>query len=72
MLEKLVELSLRYKFLVLVVFVVVSAGGLLYNLNHVIHHMSTEMHVPAAYHITLGILVLFWNILVLLMRLQRR
>lgn len=54
------------------VFVGVSAGGLLYNLNEVMHNMSTRMVVPAAYHVTLGILVLFWNLLTLLMRLQRR
>lgn len=54
------------------VFVAISAGGLLYNLNTVMHRMSTDMVVPAAYHVTLGMLVLFWNILSLLMRLQRR
>jgi hypothetical protein len=54
------------------VFVAVSAGGLLYNLNMVMHRMSTDMVVPAAYHVTLGMLVLFWNVMTLLMRLQRR
>jgi len=54
------------------VFVAVSAGGLLYSLNHVMHRMDTSMHVQGAYHITLGMLVLIWNVLVLLMRLQRR
>jgi hypothetical protein len=34
--------------------------------------MSTNMVIPAAYHIALGILTLFWNVLVLLMRLQDR
>ena len=53
-------------------FVALSAGGLLFNLNHVMHRMSTDMVVPAAYHVTLGMLVLFWNVLSLLMRLQRR
>ncbi|MEQ1501618.1 MAG: Bax inhibitor-1 family protein [Myxococcota bacterium] len=58
--------------LISVVFVALSAGGLLYNLNQVLHQMSTEDDVPAAYHVTLGVLTLFWNVLVLLMRLQRR
>jgi len=58
--------------LISVAFVVLSAGGLLYNLNLVIHQMSTSMVIPAAYHIALGILTLFWNVLVLLMRLQDR
>ncbi len=55
-----------------VLFIAISAGGLLYNLNSVLHTMDTRMHVPAAYHVTLGVLVLFWNVLTLLMRLQRR
>jgi FtsH-binding integral membrane protein len=55
-----------------VVFVGISAAGLLYSLNNVMHRMSTNMVVPAAYAITLGILTLLWNILTLLMRLQRR
>lgn len=53
-------------------FVLVSAGGLLYQLNLVINQMRTDMHVQGAFLITMGILVLFWNILVLLMKLQRR
>ncbi len=54
------------------VFVGMSAGGLLYNLNAVMHTMSTKMVVPAAYHVSMGILVLFWNVVTLLMKLQRR
>lgn len=53
-------------------FVVLSAGGLLYNLNQVMHTMSVRNTIPAAYHVTLGVLTLFWNVLVLLMQLQRR
>jgi FtsH-binding integral membrane protein len=53
-------------------FVGLSAGGLLFNLNQVMHQMSTDRVIPAAYHVTLGMLVLFWNVLSLLMRLQRR
>ena len=54
------------------VFVVVSAAGLLYQVNQVIHRLRTDMHIEGAYLITMGILVLFWNILTLLMRLTRR
>jgi FtsH-binding integral membrane protein len=58
--------------LISLAFVVISAGGLLYSLNVVMHQMDTRMVIPAAFHIAMGILVLFWNILVLLMRLQDR
>ena len=58
--------------LINIVFVALSAGGLLYNLNQVMHQMSTDRVVPAAYHVTLGVLTLFWNVLTLLMRLQDR
>jgi FtsH-binding integral membrane protein len=54
------------------VFVGVSAAGLLYQVNEVIHRFSTDQHVEAAYTITIGVLVLFWNLLSLLMRLRRR
>jgi len=53
-------------------FVVISAAGLLYQLNQVIHDFRTDMHIEGAYTIAMGILVLFWNILTLLMRLSRR
>ncbi|MCB9681880.1 MAG: Bax inhibitor-1 family protein [Alphaproteobacteria bacterium] len=53
-------------------FVVVSGAGLLYNLNQVIHTMRTDMHVEGAYTIALGMLVLFWNLVVLLMKLTDR
>ena len=46
--------------------------GLLYNLNQVMHTLSTDQHIGGAYTITMGLLVLFWNLLVLLMRLQSR
>ncbi len=52
-------------------FVVISAMGLLYQLNQVIHNFNTDMHIEGAYTITIGVLVLFWNILSLLMRLRR-
>jgi FtsH-binding integral membrane protein len=54
-----------------VVFVVVSAAGLLYRLNAVVHEMDEDMHVEAAYEITMGVLILFWNLLVLLNRVRR-
>lgn len=54
------------------VFVLISAGALLFQLNSVIHRYTPSMHMEGAYTITLGILVLFWNILSLLMRLNRR
>jgi hypothetical protein len=54
------------------VFVLASAAGLLYQLNQVIHKMPAEMSLQASYEVMIGLLVLFWNILSLLMRLQRR
>ena len=54
------------------VFVVVSAGGLLYQVNQVMHRLATNQHIEGAYLITMGVLVLYWNILTLLMRLNRR
>lgn len=54
------------------VFVLISAAGLLYQLNQVIHNFTTDMEIEGAYIITIGVLVLFWNILSLLMRLRRR
>ncbi|MDP2308445.1 MAG: Bax inhibitor-1 family protein [Pseudomonadota bacterium] len=54
------------------VFVVISAAGLVYQLNKVIHEYDTDMHIEGAYTISMGLLVLFWNILSLLMRLTRR
>jgi len=53
------------------VFVVVSALGLVYQLNEVIHNFRTDMQIEGAYSISIGVLVLFWNILSLLMRMRR-
>lgn len=53
------------------VFVVVSAGGLLYRLNHVVHELDTDQHIEGAYEITMGVLILFWNILSLINRMRR-
>ncbi|MBI1947955.1 MAG: Bax inhibitor-1/YccA family protein [Deltaproteobacteria bacterium] len=52
-------------------FVLVSAAGLLYRLNYVVHALGTEQHVEGAYEITMGVLVLLWNIITLLSRLRR-
>ncbi len=54
------------------IFVLVAAAGLLYQMNAVLHQLRSDQHVPGAYMITMGLLVLFWNVLVLVMRLQRR
>lgn len=53
-------------------FVVISAAGLLYQLNLVIHKFSSDMYIEGAYTVAMGVLVLFWNILTFLMRLTRR
>lgn len=53
-------------------FVLVSAGSLLFSLNSVMHTMPTHMSTAAAFHISTGIVILFWNILALLMRLTSR
>ena len=49
-------------------FVVVSAAGVLYQLNGVMYEYDTRQPVPAAYAVTIGLLVLYWNVLSLLMR----
>lgn len=52
-------------------FVGISAAGLLYQVNEVLHNFDTDQHMEAAYTVTIGVLVLFWNLLSLLMRLRR-
>ncbi len=52
-------------------FVVVSAGGLLYQINTVMHRLRSSQTVEGAYLITMGVLILYWNVLTLLMRLRR-
>ena len=54
------------------IFVLVSAAGLLYQLNVVMHEFTEDMPVEGAYTLTIGILVLFWNVLAFLSRLTRR
>lgn len=53
-------------------FVLVSVGGLLYQINVVMHRLNTQQHIEGAYLITMGLLILFWNILSLIMRLAGR
>ncbi len=53
------------------VLVAVSGASLLYALNVVVHDMDDDMHVEAAYEITMKLLVLLWNIIQLLNRLRR-
>ena len=47
-------------------------AALLYRVNAVVHHFSTDMTVEGGYLIAIGVIVLFWNILSLLLRLRRR
>jgi FtsH-binding integral membrane protein len=54
------------------VFLAVSVGSLLWKLNFVAHTMETNMPIEGGYELTLGIVVLFWNLLSFLMRLRRR
>jgi FtsH-binding integral membrane protein len=53
-------------------FVLFSAATLLFNLNSIIHTMGTDRKHLAAVTLTLAIGVLFYNILMLLIRLQGR
>lgn len=52
------------------VFVLISAAGLLYQLNAVINQLNNDQHIEGSYMITMGVLVLFWNILSLLMHMR--
>jgi len=54
------------------IFVAVSVGSMLWKLNQLMHVMPTTMAIEGGYEISLGIIVLFWNILSLLSRLRRR
>lgn len=54
------------------VFVAISAAGLLYQINVVMHRLDTNQHIEGSYLIMMGVLVLFWNILSLIMRLTSR
>jgi FtsH-binding integral membrane protein len=52
-------------------FVVVSAAGLLYKLNQIVHSDDGDHPIEAAYELTMSLLVLLWNLIVLLNRLRR-
>ncbi len=54
------------------VFVLVSAGSLLYSLNSVMHRMGLEQSTAGAFAISSSIVILFWNVLSLLMRMNGR
>jgi len=54
------------------VFLLVSVGAMLYNLNLVVNHMNSTMHVEGAYEVTLSVVILFWNLLSLMNRVRRR
>jgi FtsH-binding integral membrane protein len=54
------------------VFLVVSVAGMLWKLNFVVHEMPTSQGIEGGFEITLGVIVLFWNLLSLMNRLRRR
>jgi len=54
------------------VFLVVSAAAMLWKLNFVLHEMPVTMPLEAGFEISIGIVVLFWNLLSLMNRLRRR
>ncbi|MCO4747754.1 MAG: hypothetical protein KC912_23365, partial [Proteobacteria bacterium] len=51
-------------------FVGVSAAGLLVQVNDVMHRFRTDMVIAGSYTIMMGMLILFWNLLSLLLRLN--
>ena len=55
-----------------IVFVAVSCLGLLTSVRDVLHGLSEDQAVPGAFILSMSIIMLFWNLLVLLMRLQGR
>lgn len=54
------------------VFLAVSVGALLYTLNKVVHEFPVTMPTEAAFELTIGIVVFFWNLLSFFMRMRRR
>ena len=54
------------------VFLAVSVGTLLYQLNAVLHTYPVEMSTEAAFELTLSIVVFFWNLLAFFLRFKRR
>lgn len=55
-----------------VVFVGVSTAGLLVQINDVMHRFRTDMVIAGSYTVMMGMLILFWNVLQLLLRLNDR
>lgn len=53
------------------VFVAVSVGAMLWRINDILYSMPTTMTIEGGYESSLGIVVLFWNILSLLNRVRR-
>jgi FtsH-binding integral membrane protein len=52
--------------LITAAFVVFSGMALIYKFNVVVHEMNEDQTIEAAFEITMGILVLLWNLIVLL------
>jgi FtsH-binding integral membrane protein len=55
-----------------VIFVAVSVGAMLWKLNYLLYEMPASMPLEGGFEVSLGIVVLFWNILSLLNRVRRR
>lgn len=53
-----------------VAMIVLAAGYILYDTSNVLHHYRTDQHVAAALALFASVALLFWQLLVLLMRLQ--
>jgi len=54
------------------VFLAVSVGTLLYQLNAVLHTYPITMATEASFELTLSIVVFFWNLLAFFLRFRRR
>lgn len=55
-----------------VLFVGVSVLGILLSTRDVLHNLGEDQVIPGAYMLTMGILILFWNLLQLILKLQSR
>lgn len=54
------------------VMVVFAGGAILYDTSKILHHYSTDRHVAASLELFASVALMFYYILMLLMRLQRR
>lgn len=54
------------------VFLAISVGSLLYTLNKVLRDFPAEMPTPAAFELTIGIVIFYWNLLSFFLRMRRR